>query len=119
MRHPARGALRSGLAGAPAWSQVLASEHKDCLLVLPIVTMFVPFSPPWLPEMTRQYQELQKQTAAHSQHLEVKVKSLQEQLGMAPRHACPSLVGGDGVHSRAAKCTWRERGEMGVIHPVL
>ncbi|KAF1493328.1 hypothetical protein FQV18_0009202, partial [Eudyptula minor novaehollandiae] len=42
-------------------------------------------------EMTRQYQELQKQTAAHSQHLEVKVKSLQEQLGMAPRHACPSL----------------------------
>ncbi|XP_021232038.1 coiled-coil domain-containing protein 153 isoform X5 [Numida meleagris] len=31
-------------------------------------------------EMTRQYQELQKQTAAHSQHLEAKVKSLQEQL---------------------------------------
>ncbi|NXJ10954.1 CC153 protein, partial [Odontophorus gujanensis] len=31
-------------------------------------------------EMTRQYQELQKQTAAHSQRLEAKVKSLQEQL---------------------------------------
>ncbi|NXN76525.1 CC153 protein, partial [Himantopus himantopus] len=31
-------------------------------------------------EMTRQYQDLQKQTAAHSQCLEVKVKSLQEQL---------------------------------------
>ncbi|KGL91209.1 Coiled-coil domain-containing protein 153 [Charadrius vociferus] len=31
-------------------------------------------------EMTRQYQELQKQTAAHRQHLEAKVKSLQEQL---------------------------------------
>ncbi|NXK45729.1 CC153 protein, partial [Chauna torquata] len=31
-------------------------------------------------EMTRQYQELQKQMAAHSQRLEVKVKSLQEQL---------------------------------------
>ncbi|KFQ93573.1 Coiled-coil domain-containing protein 153 [Nipponia nippon] len=31
-------------------------------------------------EMTRQYQELQKQTAAHSQCLEAKVKSLQEQL---------------------------------------
>ncbi|NXG82701.1 CC153 protein, partial [Stercorarius parasiticus] len=31
-------------------------------------------------EMTWQYQELQKQTAAHSQRLEVKVKSLQEQL---------------------------------------
>ncbi|NXC48024.1 CC153 protein, partial [Penelope pileata] len=31
-------------------------------------------------EMTRQYQELQKRTAAHSQCLEVKVKSLQEQL---------------------------------------
>ncbi|XP_021232036.1 coiled-coil domain-containing protein 153 isoform X3 [Numida meleagris] len=31
-------------------------------------------------KMTRQYQELQKQTAAHSQHLEAKVKSLQEQL---------------------------------------
>ncbi|KAM6044725.1 dynein regulatory complex protein 12 [Theristicus caerulescens] len=31
-------------------------------------------------EMTRQYQELQKQTAAHSRRLEVKVKSLQEQL---------------------------------------
>ncbi|NXY71308.1 CC153 protein, partial [Glareola pratincola] len=31
-------------------------------------------------EMTRQYQELQKQTAAHSQRLEANVKSLQEQL---------------------------------------
>ncbi|XP_074783293.1 dynein regulatory complex protein 12 [Athene noctua] len=31
-------------------------------------------------EMARQYQELQKQTAAHSQRLEAKVKSLQEQL---------------------------------------
>ncbi|NXV74942.1 CC153 protein, partial [Atlantisia rogersi] len=31
-------------------------------------------------EMTRQYQELQKQTAAQSQRLEAKVKSLQEQL---------------------------------------
>ncbi|NXE82788.1 CC153 protein, partial [Cochlearius cochlearius] len=31
-------------------------------------------------EMTWQYQELQKQTAAHSQWLEVKVRSLQEQL---------------------------------------
>ncbi|KAM6370618.1 dynein regulatory complex protein 12 [Pluvialis apricaria] len=31
-------------------------------------------------EMTRQYQELQKQTAAHRQRLEAKVKSLQEQL---------------------------------------
>ncbi|XP_009636744.1 LOW QUALITY PROTEIN: coiled-coil domain-containing protein 153 [Egretta garzetta] len=31
-------------------------------------------------EMTQQYQELQKQRAAHSQCLEVKVKSLQEQL---------------------------------------
>ncbi|NWW88424.1 CC153 protein, partial [Rhynochetos jubatus] len=31
-------------------------------------------------EMTRRCQELQKQTAAHSQHLEVMVKSLQEQL---------------------------------------
>ncbi|XP_065594535.1 coiled-coil domain-containing protein 153 isoform X2 [Cyrtonyx montezumae] len=31
-------------------------------------------------EMTQQYQELQKQTAAHSQRLEAKVKSLQEQL---------------------------------------
>ncbi|XP_072210787.1 dynein regulatory complex protein 12 isoform X1 [Excalfactoria chinensis] len=31
-------------------------------------------------EMTRQYQQLQKQTAAHSQRLEAKVKSLQEQL---------------------------------------
>ncbi|KFQ80910.1 Coiled-coil domain-containing protein 153 [Phaethon lepturus] len=31
-------------------------------------------------EMTRQYQELQKQIAAHSQRLEAKVKSLQEQL---------------------------------------
>ncbi|KAM9216997.1 LOW QUALITY PROTEIN: dynein regulatory complex protein 12 [Leptosomus discolor] len=31
-------------------------------------------------EMTQQYQELQKQTAAQRQHLEVKVKSLQEQL---------------------------------------
>ncbi|NXI61453.1 CC153 protein, partial [Anseranas semipalmata] len=35
-------------------------------------------------EMTRQYQELQKQTAAHRQRLEAKVKSLQEQL--ATRH---------------------------------
>ncbi|NXT50896.1 CC153 protein, partial [Pluvianellus socialis] len=31
-------------------------------------------------EMTRQYQELQKQTAANSQRLEAKVKSLQEQI---------------------------------------
>ncbi|NXE14224.1 CC153 protein, partial [Lophotis ruficrista] len=31
-------------------------------------------------EMTQQYQERQKQTAAHSQLLEAKVKSLQEQL---------------------------------------
>ncbi|KAM6107617.1 LOW QUALITY PROTEIN: dynein regulatory complex protein 12 [Pterocles gutturalis] len=31
-------------------------------------------------KMTRQYQELQKQAAAHSQGLEAKVKSLQEQL---------------------------------------
>ncbi|NXN44029.1 CC153 protein, partial [Rhinoptilus africanus] len=31
-------------------------------------------------EMTRQYQELQQQTAAHSQRLEARVKSLQEQL---------------------------------------
>ncbi|NXV91765.1 CC153 protein, partial [Calonectris borealis] len=31
-------------------------------------------------EMTWQYQELQKQTAAHSQRLEAKVKSVQEQL---------------------------------------
>ncbi|XP_015739510.1 coiled-coil domain-containing protein 153 isoform X2 [Coturnix japonica] len=31
-------------------------------------------------EMTRQYQELQKQTASYSQRLEAKVKSLQEQL---------------------------------------
>ncbi|NXS46200.1 CC153 protein, partial [Balaeniceps rex] len=31
-------------------------------------------------EMTRQYQELRKQTAAHSQRLEAKVKTLQEQL---------------------------------------
>nr|XP_009940580.1 PREDICTED: coiled-coil domain-containing protein 153 [Opisthocomus hoazin] len=31
-------------------------------------------------KMTRQYQDLQKQTAAHSQYLEMKVKSLQEQL---------------------------------------
>ncbi|NXA19044.1 CC153 protein, partial [Ibidorhyncha struthersii] len=37
-------------------------------------------------EMTWQYQEVQKQTAAHSQRLEVKVKSLQEQLG------CPLLL---------------------------
>lgn len=117
MRHPAMGALRSGLAGAPAWPQVLGSKHKDCLLVPPIVTSFGPFSPPWLPEMTRQYQELQKQRAVHSQRLEV--KSLQEQLGLAPRHACPSPLGGDGVRPRAAKCTWGERGEMGVIHPVL
>ncbi|NXW05608.1 CC153 protein, partial [Fregetta grallaria] len=41
-------------------------------------------------EMTQQYQELRKQTAAHSQRLEAKVKSLQEQLRMAPRHTCPS-----------------------------
>ncbi|KAM9656765.1 dynein regulatory complex protein 12 [Morphnus guianensis] len=56
------------------------SQHRDHLLVPPIVTTFVPFSLPWLPQTTRQYQELQKQTAAHSQHLEAKVKSLQEQL---------------------------------------
>lgn len=98
---------------------MLGSKHKDCLLVPPIVTSFGPFSPPWLPEMTQQYQQLQKQRAAHSQCLEVKVKSLQEQLGMAPQHACPSPLGGDGVCSRAAKCTWGERGEMGVIHAVL
>ncbi|KAM6191128.1 dynein regulatory complex protein 12 [Sarcoramphus papa] len=38
-------------------------------------------------EMTRQYQELQKQTAAHSQRLEVKVKSLQEQLATRLRES--------------------------------
>ncbi|NXK11627.1 CC153 protein, partial [Herpetotheres cachinnans] len=38
-------------------------------------------------EMTRQYQELQKQTAAHSQHLEAKVKSLQEQLATRLRES--------------------------------
>ncbi|NXV25011.1 CC153 protein, partial [Cepphus grylle] len=48
------------------------------------VTTFVPFSLPWLPKMTRQYQELQKQTAARSQRLEAKVKSLQEELDMCP-----------------------------------
>ncbi|OXB62414.1 hypothetical protein ASZ78_009480 [Callipepla squamata] len=53
-------------------------EGSVCLSLL--LSPLVPFSPPWLPEMTRQYQELQKQTAAHSQRLEAKVKSLQEQL---------------------------------------
>lgn len=48
------------------------------------MTTFFPFSLPWLPQTTQQYQELQKQTAAYSQHLEAKVKSLQEQLSMAP-----------------------------------
>ncbi|XP_054658993.1 coiled-coil domain-containing protein 153 isoform X2 [Grus americana] len=38
-------------------------------------------------EMTRQYQELQKQTAAHSQRLEAKVKSLQEQLATRLRES--------------------------------
>ncbi|KFP50382.1 Coiled-coil domain-containing protein 153 [Cathartes aura] len=38
-------------------------------------------------EMTRQYQELQKQTAAHSQRLEVKVKSLQEPLATRLRES--------------------------------
>ncbi|NWH42667.1 CC153 protein, partial [Fregata magnificens] len=38
-------------------------------------------------EMTRRYQELQKQTAAHSQRLEAKVKSLQEQLATKPRES--------------------------------
>lgn len=104
MRHPARGALRPGLAGASAWSQLLGSKHRGCLFVSPIVTTSVPFSLPWLPEMTRQYQELQKQTAAHSQRLEAKVKSLQEQLGMVPQHDCPLPVGGDWVCSRAEKC---------------
>ncbi|NXU29894.1 CC153 protein, partial [Thalassarche chlororhynchos] len=37
--------------------------------------------------MTWQYQELQKQTAAHSQRLEVKVKSLQEQLATRLRES--------------------------------
>ncbi|POI28266.1 hypothetical protein CIB84_007985, partial [Bambusicola thoracicus] len=52
-------------------------EGTDCLSLL--LSPFVPFSSPWRPEMTRQYKELQKQTAAHSQRLEAKVKSLQEQ----------------------------------------
>ncbi|NXT90849.1 CC153 protein, partial [Anhinga rufa] len=38
-------------------------------------------------EMTRQYQQLQKQTAAHSQRLEAKVKSLQEQLATRLRES--------------------------------
>ncbi|CAM9822151.1 unnamed protein product [Bubo scandiacus] len=38
-------------------------------------------------EMTRRYQELQKQTAAHSQRLEAKVKSLQEQLAARLRES--------------------------------
>lgn len=63
-----------------------------------------PLLPSLAPKRTQQYQELQKQTAAHSQCLEVKVKSLQEQLGRAPQHACPTPVGGDGVRSRVGKC---------------
>ncbi|KFQ57426.1 Coiled-coil domain-containing protein 153 [Pelecanus crispus] len=38
-------------------------------------------------EMTRQYQELQKQTAAHGQRLEAKVKSLQGQLATRLRES--------------------------------
>lgn len=106
-------------SGQALLEPLLGSQHRDRMLVPPIVTVFVPFSLPWLPEMTRQYQELQKQTAAHSQRLEVKVKSLQEPLGMGPRHACPLPVHGEGVCSRAAKCTWGEQGEMGVICPGL
>ncbi|KAM9269251.1 dynein regulatory complex protein 12 [Morus bassanus] len=38
-------------------------------------------------EMTQQYQQLQKQTAAHSQRLQAKVKSLQEQLATRLRES--------------------------------
>nr|XP_047919541.1 coiled-coil domain-containing protein 153 isoform X2 [Anser cygnoides] len=60
----------------PPQPQGLGSQLGDLLPVPPIV----PFSSPWLPEMSRQYRELQRQTAAHSQRLEAKVNSLQEQL---------------------------------------
>lgn len=80
MCHPARGSLRSGLAGAPA-----GIPARDIILVSPLVTTFVAFSLPWLPEMALQCPKLQKQTAARGQCLEAKVKSLQQlQLAVAP-----------------------------------
>ncbi|XP_066837159.1 dynein regulatory complex protein 12 isoform X3 [Anser cygnoides] len=58
-------------------------------------------------EMSRQYRELQRQTAAHSQRLEAKVNSLQEQLGQPGPGAGQAgrgqaALGGAGHGHRAA-----------------
>lgn len=95
---PAGEILKCHLAGAPPRPKGLGSQLGELLPVPPIV----PFSSPWLPEMSRQHQELQRQAAAHSQRLEAKVKSLQEELGRAP-DTHPLLLGWGRVLSRAAK----------------
>lgn len=70
--------------------------------------------------MTRQYQELQKQTAAHSQRLEAKVKSLQEQLGMALASLPVTSGMGMGFFTPGQESMFPGgQGEAGDIHPVL
>lgn len=70
--------------------------------------------------MTRQYQELQKQTAAHSQRLEAKVKSLQEQLGMALASLPVTSGMGMGFFTPGQESMLPGgQGEAGDIHPVL
>ncbi|XP_061334034.1 uncharacterized protein LOC133282053 [Pezoporus flaviventris] len=96
-----------------SWVSAL-DKGLNCSPVPPVVTVFVPFSLPWLPEITQQYQELQEQTAVPSQHLETKVKSLEDELGMAPQCLPRASARGDG---RYLPCTVSTAAAKGKAQP--